>query len=371
MRVALVSPAISNPARLYGAEKYFVGLYEALRRCADVDWLQVPVSEATWEDVLRSYVQCYDMDVSPYELVISTKNPTFMVQHPNHVCWLVHQIRVFYDRFDDEYGQLDPNSLQEQKRRRELIHTLDNAAFSRIRRIFAIGHEPARRLKHYNHFDAGVLYPPALNSGHHCGGQEYLLLPGRLHRWKRVDLAIRAMKRVPHDIPMLVPGTGEDEGFFREIADGDKRIQFLGFVSDEELLSLYANCLAVLFPTKDEDFGYVAVEAMLSHKPVITCTDSGEPARMVGASQGGFVVRPEPEEIAGAIRTVIEDRALARALGENAFRGAPSQSWGQIIEKLLPVRSSVVAAFPERDNRPAAALTELDCRPHKKGPIAS
>jgi len=36
--------------------------------------------------VLRSYLDCYDLDLSAYDLVISTKNPTLMVQHPNHVC---------------------------------------------------------------------------------------------------------------------------------------------------------------------------------------------------------------------------------------------------------------------------------------------
>ena len=43
------------------------------------------------------------------------------------------------------------------------------------------------------------------------------------------------------------------------------------FVDDAELLDLYANALSVLFVPKDEDFGYITVEAMLSHKPVIVC----------------------------------------------------------------------------------------------------
>ena len=45
--------------------------------------------------------------------MISTKTPTFVVQHRNHVCWLLHQIRVFYDRFDDEYGGLGKAAVAE------------------------------------------------------------------------------------------------------------------------------------------------------------------------------------------------------------------------------------------------------------------
>jgi hypothetical protein len=64
-----------------------------------VDWIEVPVSEATWDGVLESYLDCYDLDVAKYDAVISTKNPTFMVRHPNHICWLIHQLRAEMLRF--------------------------------------------------------------------------------------------------------------------------------------------------------------------------------------------------------------------------------------------------------------------------------
>ena len=194
MKVAVITPAIHDPSRLFGAERHFAGMVAALQQTVDTAWIQVPISEASWQDVLRSYLDCYELDLSSYDLVISTKNPTFMVQHPNHICWLLHQIRVFYDRFEDEYHNLDPAQLAEKCEQRELIRLLDNLAFERVRKIFTNGYETARRLKQYNGFDAEVLHPPVLTRGHYCGEQEYFLLPGRLHRWKRVDLALRAMR---------------------------------------------------------------------------------------------------------------------------------------------------------------------------------
>ena len=71
------------------------------------------------------------------------------------------------------------------------------------------------------------------------------------------------MKQLSSDVPLLIAGAGEDEQEFRKLAGNDPRIQFLGFVSDEEMSRLYANALAVLFVPKDEDFGYITVEAML------------------------------------------------------------------------------------------------------------
>ena len=335
MRIALISPGSPAKGRLYGAERLFAGLHQALANICETDWIEVPVSEATWDSVLESYLDCYDLDVAKYDAVISTKNPTFMVRHPNHICWLVHQIRVFYDRFDDEYGHCDPASLAEQSKRKELIHQLDNVAFRGVRKIFTIGHEVGRRLKHYNGFDAEVLHPPLANKGHFCGRQEYLLLPGRLHRWKRVDLAIRAFKLTRAPIPLLIAGTGEDELYFKQLAGEDSRIKFLGYVSDDELIELYAHALAVLFVPKDEDFGYVALEAMMSHKPLITCTDSGEPVRLVKHEESGFVVPPDPAKIADAIHLLIQDHDLASRLGKEAFHRVPEHSWDDVARQLL------------------------------------
>jgi glycosyltransferase involved in cell wall biosynthesis len=342
MKVAVVTPAIQDPNRLFGAERLFAGLVEAFQRRYDTDWVQVAINEATWDDVLRSYLDCYELDLSAYDLVISTKTPTFMAQHPNHVCWLLHQIRVFYDRFEDEYGKLGKVQLAEKYEQRATIAELDNLAFKGVHKILSIGHETSRRLKYYNGFDSEVIHPPVLTGGQYCAGQDYFLLPGRLHRWKRVDLALRAMQYVSAKIPLLIPGTGEDEPYFREIAGGDPRIAFLGFVSDQELLDLYARSLAVLFLPKDEDFGYITIEAMLSHKPVIVCSDSGEPARLVENGRSGYVVSPDPIEIAAAMSVFADDKELARSMGEYAYENVPSQSWDEVVDSL------VMAGAPER-----------------------
>src|SRR6202000_724192 len=105
------------------------------------------------------------------------------------------------------------------------------------------GLETATRLKLYNGFDAEVLYPPVYTQGQYCGAQGYFLLPGRLHRWKRVELALRAMQRFRPNVQLLIPGTGEDEEELHGLTRNDPRIRFLGFVPDAKMLELYANAL--------------------------------------------------------------------------------------------------------------------------------
>ncbi len=125
MKTAIVTPAINDPERLFGAERHFLGMVQAFKRQVETDWIQVPVSESRWETLLQGYLDCYDLDLSGYDLVVSTKSPTYMAQHPNQICWLLHQIRVFYDRFDDEYGKLPGPALAERQRQRQTIQRLD------------------------------------------------------------------------------------------------------------------------------------------------------------------------------------------------------------------------------------------------------
>ena len=349
MKTAIITPAIQNPGQLYGAERHYVGMVQAFRKKVDTEWIQVPVSEYNWDAVLQGYLDCYQLDLSRFDVVVSTKNPTYMARHEHHVCWLLHQMRVFYDRFDDEYGGMPAQVLAELRRQREVVHRLDTLGLRGVRHIFTNGYETARRLKFYNGFDADVLHPPVFASGHYCGSQDYFLLPGRLHRWKRVGLALRAMQHIKANIPLLIAGTGEDEAELRRLASRDSRIRFLGFVGDAELLDLYANALGVLFVPKEEDFGYITVEAMLSSKPVIVCKDSGEPAAIVKHDESGFVVDPDPAELAHAMDTLIADRQLARKMGEAARQTAPGQSWEPIVDRLLE------AAFEERQAEKIAA----------------
>src|SRR5262245_2528895 len=207
MKVAVVTAAMRSGER-GGAEAWYAGLVGAVRAAGhDVSALEIPIDESTFESVLASYSRCYDVDASRFDVVISTKAPTYMVRHPRHVSYLLHTLRVFYDRFDAEYG----DASQKQREQRRLIHRLDKAALSpaRVRAHFANGRTTYERL-----YDtdpswreipfAALHHPPALEAFRRPRRGEYVLLPGRLHRWKRADLVVRAFKRLKRDIPLLV-----------------------------------------------------------------------------------------------------------------------------------------------------------------------
>ena len=92
-------------------------------------------------------------------------------------------------------------------------------------------------------------------------------------------------------------------------------------MSDEDLLTLYATCGAVVFPPADEDYGYIALEAFLSRKPVVTCTDSGGPLEFVVDGENGRVVPPEADALGAAAAELLADRRNPEGSEKEALKG--------------------------------------------------
>jgi glycosyltransferase involved in cell wall biosynthesis len=337
MRIAVITPLMKSGEQ-GGAEVLYRGLVRALREASHVvEPIEVIIDESSFDAILDGYVRCYDLNLAGYDLVISTKAPTFMVRHPNHVTYLFHTIRAFYDMFEREYG----SGTREQHQQRRVVHRLDKYGLhpERVRKHFAIGEQPYTRLCQADAFWRTVpfkaLHPPPLLEGFKAPRRgEYIFLPSRLHRWKRVDLVIQSFNYIKSNIALKIVGTGEDEPVLRELAKDDPRIEFLGRVSDEELVDLYAGALAVPFVPLNEDYGFVTIEAFKSKKPVITCEDSGEPAHIVKNLETGFVVEPEPQAIAQKIEYLVGNPEHAAEMGSNGYASVSYISWDTVIAGL-------------------------------------
>jgi FkbM family methyltransferase len=338
MNIAVVVPVMKSGEK-GGAEAFYAGLVKGLRDTPnDVDRIDVVIDESSFEAILEGYERCAKLDLGDYDLVISTKAPTYAVRHRTHVSYLLHTIRVFYDMFHREFGKGTP----EQFRQRRLIHALDERALQpdHVHHHFVIGHAPYKRLYDvalcWQQITFEVLHPPpALQGFREPRAGAYVLVPGRLHRWKRVDLIIKAFQYVKRDIPLRIVGTGEDESRLRALAAGDPRIEFLGRVTDEQLLELYAGALAVPFVPINEDYGLITIEAFRSRKPVITCLDSGEPTVFVRDHETGFVVRPEPEIIAQKINYLIDHPDHGAEMGAKGFAAVSHITWDAVVARLL------------------------------------
>jgi len=97
---------------------------------------------------------------------------------------------------------------------------------------------------------------------------------GQLDRRKRVNLLVSAFKKSKIDGELVLGGKGIDEQGLKELAQGDPRIKFLGFIPDTELVDFYNSIDIFIFPTAIEGYGLPPVEAMACKKPVIVLEDA-------------------------------------------------------------------------------------------------
>lgn len=356
LRVAILTAGPSAGTR-GGAERFYAGLFDGFKEIGCIpDLISVQADEPTFEKIMENFDFSRRLDLSHHDLVISTKVPTYAVKHPNHVLYLVHTVRVFDDMFDETFSPPTRELFSQRAR----LHQVDFHAISGVKARFSIGHEVAKRLYRWRGLYSEVLHPPlSFNEFREGESGNYFFLPGRLHPWKRVDLVIEAVRRSSLPCKLLIAGTGEMEFGLKALAAGDLRIQFLGNITDEELVDLYAGALAVPFVPLREDYGYVTLEAFASGKPVLTCQDSGEPCQLVRQFDTGLVADPHPDSIAEALEWLWNNREEAARMGSNGRSLIASLSWAKTASVLA------AAGLRPRSEEPEEKLkvTVLDMQP--------
>ena len=254
------------------------------------------------------------------------------------MAWLIHQYRAAYELCGTEYSDFD--HVEGDVGLRATLIDLDTKMLGECRRIFANARNTAARLAKFNGLTAEPLYhPPHLADRLRPGPYgDYVLAVGRLETVKRPQLAIEAMTMVDRPVELWLAGDGTQRANLEAFAAArgvSDRVRFLGAISDDDLLALYAGALAVAYAPFDEDFGYVTLEAFLARKPVITASDSGGTLEFVVDGVNGAIVEPKPEPLAVAINRYAANRAKAASHGDAGHARAAGVSWDGVIEKLV------------------------------------
>jgi glycosyltransferase involved in cell wall biosynthesis len=327
-----------------GAERHVRGLVGELRRHGyrakkvSIPFKPYPKSELLAQAALWRLVDLSEANYERVDLAIATKFPTYFVRHPNKVTWLFHQYRAIYDLVGTPYSEFDHSEADVRLRDRLIVH--DTEALAESKRLFSNARNTAARLARYNGLVAEPLYHPPPLAGALAAGPfgDYVLSVGRLELNKRVDLIIRALTLTDRAVRLVVAGNGADRRRLEHVVstlDVADRITFTGEIDDHQLVELYANALAVIFPPIDEDYGYVTLEAFLAKKPIVTTTDAGGPLEFVEDGVNGIIAEPSAESIAEAIARLASDRALARRMGDAGFDRAKLITWAGVVERLV------------------------------------
>jgi glycosyltransferase involved in cell wall biosynthesis len=174
-------------------------------------------------------------------------------------------------------------------------------------------------------------------------GRPYILSVGTLEPRKNLSTVLEAYARLaagmagPPDL-VVVGATGwmagDVEKRVEELGLGG-RVRLAGFVTDAELRLLYRDASMLVYPSLYEGFGIPPLEAMGEGCPVISSSISSLP-EVVG--DAGLLVDPTSvQQVADAMRAVLEDQELASSLGKLGRQRADLFSWKKCATSTLGV----------------------------------
>jgi glycosyltransferase involved in cell wall biosynthesis len=177
----------------------------------------------------------------------------------------------------------------------------DQVAAQRPDEYVAISQEVKGRIKKYYHRESIVLYPPVDTGKFYPSKKkpngDYFLVVSRLVPYKKIALVIQAFNQLKR--PLKIIGSGVEENRLKEMAKGN--IEFLGQLTDQELLGYYQNCRALIFP-QDEDFGLVPLEVQACGKPVIALKAGGALETVIDGKTGIFFESPNVTSLIKAVK---------------------------------------------------------------------
>lgn len=220
------------------------------------------------------------MDFSAFDVVIVSATGAYESNMINkgtatHVCYCHTPPRYLYGYATARNWKKNPIVRVCGEFLNHFLRNTDFLASKRVDYFIANSHEVAGRIKKFYRTEAVVIYPPidvpkkvGVSTKH-----SYFLTGGRLAQAKHIDLAIAACTKL--NLPLQVFGKG-----FAGYGEGLKKhagptIEFLGEVTDDKKWQLMQGARAFLFPSEDEDFGIIPVEAMAAGAPVIAYKSGG------------------------------------------------------------------------------------------------
>jgi len=117
-----------------------------------------------------------------------------------------------------------------------------------------------------------------------------------------------------------------------ENLDLQDRINFLGYVPDDDLPALYNLATAFIFISKDEGFGLPPLEAMQCGTPVVI-SNAGSLPEIAG--DAALIIDPDdPRAIGETLEKICNDKALQNGLKEKGLKRSAEFSWENTAREL-------------------------------------
>ena len=174
--------------------------------------------------------------------------------------------------------------------------------------------------------------------------KKVILYLGALSKEKRVDLLVKAFKYVERrkkSWELWIGGRGNEEKNLRELVKKLRlrRVRFLGYVPERDLVKIYSSASVFVLPSPAESFGIVVLEAMACETPVIV-SDRGGPKEIITPSCGLSFRANSVKDLAKHLLQL--DELDLHSMGKAARRRALSFTWEKTAKSLYSLYRSLV-----------------------------
>ena len=267
-----------------------------------------------------------------YDLIISTSHAVAkgFKSDPGtlNICYCHTPLRPIWDMYDDYAASHPMGHSFFYRKFVEWLRRWDVRSAGRVHYFIANSkHIQQRILRSYGR-ESVVIYPPirvakfVLNT---APREEYYLCPGRFVPYKKIDMVVRAFRRMPGKKLVLI-GDGWGAQQVHELIDCAPNIEWLGYRDDATLIQYIQQAKACIFAAK-EDFGIMCVEVQACGTPVLAL-DYGGYRETVADGQTGYLFTEQTEESLMAAVEKMEQsplqdhgaiRAHAMAFSEERF----------------------------------------------------
>ncbi|MBD3327892.1 glycosyltransferase [Candidatus Peregrinibacteria bacterium] len=178
------------------------------------------------------------------------------------------------------------------------IRLWDRLSADRVDSFIANSHYVQNRIYKYYRKPSTVIHPFITSEyyDYSPAKKDYFLAVGRLTQYKQFDLLIDTFNK--NGLKLKIIGTGASENRLK--AKANANIEFLGYVSDDDLRNYYKFASALIFPQL-EDFGIIPIEAMAMGCPVIAFGKGGAIETVQNENNGVFFKEQTVEQLQKAI----------------------------------------------------------------------
>ncbi|KKQ21837.1 MAG: Mannosyltransferase [Parcubacteria group bacterium GW2011_GWA2_37_10] len=184
---------------------------------------------------------------------------------------------------------------------------LNKRDLKHVEEIVCISENVKQRVKKYLRRDSEIIYPPTETNNYYYNknGKSWLSV-NRLIGHKRVDMQLKAFSKIPNE-KLIIVGSYENSKHFEAYSDychkiKPENVEIKSWISQSELIDLYANCKGFLTTAIDEDFGMTPVEAMASGKPVIAPNEGGYKETIINGKTGILIDDINEDKLAEAVK---------------------------------------------------------------------